>query len=808
LAGFTLACGSCRQFLVSVGRAAHSNDSWFQSAVQLLVLLAIVAAPSRFATAQTTSPLSIVDALRMRSFSYVSPVAFSPDGKWIVYNVRDNQQRTEYDFEQQEARTGVPWEAIGAQLYILNVDTAAVVDLTRDKGSNWLPTWSHDGRYLAFLSDRDGSGQARLWIWNGSDLKRVSDLNIRAGWLLHEGQLEWAPDSRHLLIGALPAGISVDESLAEQAPTHGDRTVATIEEPGSSVILYTPTVSAPPWNLRRAIRELAVIDVTGGKLRSSGSAEEIASYHLSPDGSRIAFTVPKRFESAGSQQVLFDLIVVSLETGERRVAAHDIRLDYSGDPFSWSPDGMHLSYRTSGAAERAYDICVFDVASGVLRNVTRFAPQPHYSGDASQAPLWDRRSEQIYFLRSGALWRVRFDKEQPSKVADVVDRSITEVISESNSLLWTSNDGGSTIVVTHDDIGKQDGFYKIDLGTGATAKLLEAGQCYTCETSDHVILTSSRKQLLYFAEDARRSPDLWIADASFENARPLTHLNPQFDKYAMGTPRLIKWLSDDGALIRGALLLPSGYQEGKHYPLVVYLYGGALLSDEFDRFGFELGAPFNMQLLATRGFAVLLPDAPLDKESEMLSLVKVILPGINKLIDAGIADPDRMGVMGHSNGGYSTLALIVQTNRFKAAVDIAGTADLIAHFGEMDINGMAFGNTLTEGRTPWRDTQWFIDNSPLFHFDRIDTPLLIVQGDVDTTVAPFMSDEVYVALQFLGRTVEYAKYQGEHHSPMAWTLANQKDFCNRMIGWFDKYLKGDGSQQPSSSPPTNVPNKD
>ena len=71
-------------------------------------------------------------------------------------------------------------------------------------------------------------------------------------------------------------------------------------------------------------------------------------------------------------------------------------------------------------------------------------------------------------------------------------------------------------------------------------------------------------------------------------------------------------------------------------------------------------------------------------------------------------DPDRMGVMGHSNGGYSTLALIVQTNRFKAAVDIAGTADLIAHFGEMDINGMAFGNTLTEGRTPWRDTQWFI----------------------------------------------------------------------------------------------------
>ena len=128
-------------------------------------------------------------------------------------------------------------------------------------------------------------------------------------------------------------------------------------------------------------------------------------------------------------------------------------------------------------------------------------------------------------------------------------------------------------------------------------------------------------------------------------------------------------MSDDGEALHGALLLPSKYQKGQRYPLVVWVYGGELESNRLDTSGFAYDI-VNMQLLATRGYAVLLPDSPQhDGGSPMADLAKTVLPGVNKVIEMGIADPERLGVMGHSGGGYSTLALIVQTKRFKGAVE-------------------------------------------------------------------------------------------------------------------------------------------
>ena len=113
----------------------------------------------------------------------------------------------------------------------------------------------------------------------------------------------------------------------------------------------------------------------------------------------------------------------------------------------------------------------------------------------------------------------------------------------------------------------------------------------------------------------------------------------------------------------------------------------------------------------------------------------------------------------------------------------------------MDKNGTSYGVGLLEhgldamGGTPWEFRQRYIENSPLFYLDRIETPLLIVHGEADTTVPSAQSDEVFVGLRRLGKEVEYAKYEGEGHSPLYWSYAHQVDFCGRMIGWFDKFLK-------------------
>ncbi len=320
---------------------------------------------------------------------------------------------------------------------------------------------------------------------------------------------------------------------------------------------------------------------------------------------------------------------------------------------------------------------------------------------------------------------------------------------------------------------------------------------------------TNHQRLAYFAEDAQHDNEIWLSDADFANPRQVTHQNPQFEKYKMGSARLIDWLSDDGERLHGALLLPSDYRDGERYPMVVVVYGGGSLSHGFNRFGSWAAGAFNMQLLASRGYAILLPDSPQHPGTPMLDLVKTVLPGVNKVIEMRIADPDRLGVMGQSNGGYSTLALIVQTKRFKAAIDIDGMGELLSDYGSMDKNGTAYGIGVLEhgqdamGGTPSEFRERYIENSPFFYLDRVETPLLIVHGMEDTTVPPTQGDEIFVGLRRLGKEVEYAKYEGEGHSPPYWSYDHQEvDFDNRMISWFDNYLKQSGHRSNASKPAT------
>jgi len=198
-------------------------------------------------------------------------------------------------------------------------------------------------------------------------------------------------------------------------------------------------------------------------------------------------------------------------------------------------------------------------------------------------------------------------------------------------------------------------------------------------------------------------------------------------------------------------------------------------------------------VLATRGYAVLYPDTPIHPGTIMQDISKTVLPGVNKLIELGIADPDRLGVTGQSLGGYGTLSLIVQTNRFKAALMDAGLGNLTSSYGEMGKDGSSYAIGIWENNsriqlgTPWTSRDRYIENSPVFYLDRVETPLLITHGSEDFAVAPFLAEEIFVDLRRLGKTVVYVKYEGEGHGLE--NYQNQLDFIERMINWFDKYLK-------------------
>lgn len=773
-----------------------SKRVWWPST---MVFFGLTMTGSDSGQAQQARALKIEDALHIRSFGDFSSPQFSPDGKWLAVAVRDKGNISSV-LPESWTKTGAPGWGLGSEIWITNRETGETTALTKGVGESWMPSWSPDGHSLAFLSS-GGGGQAHVWVWDAlsNKLRQASDVAVRGT------QLQWMQDSQRLLVMILPVGLNAN-SYALQPPSSADRADMLFDGlPDSTVRVYRAHVArnsadkpplADPWNLNRALRDLAMVDINTGQAQVLVHGNRIATFRLAPDNSHVAFTNSKRFERPGSQQILFDLVVLDLREGTSTVAVADVRFDYDGGQFSWSPDGHLLSFRTDGMEEEVHDCFVADLAGRAIRNISSLPLTKRGEHPRELTPLWDNK-RQVYFLSGGALWRASADGDKAVEVARIPNREIRHIIGTGPGQFWSLNKGRSTVVMTHDDREKQDGIYEIDLSGGGLTKLVEKHECYSCQNVLEEQLTTAMPggdSVAYFSEDAGHSGDLWLLNMSTRSTRQLTHLNVQLESNTLSFSQLVDWISDDGEPLQGALLLPSDYKPGARYPLVVYVYGGSRLSGYLNHFGLGGDGPLNMLLFSTRGFAVLLPDSPAHPGTPMADIAKTILPGISKVVEMGIADPRRIGVMGISNGGYSTMALITQTKRFRAAIELAGNADLISHYGQMDASGTSFGTSLERGfdvmeGSPWEFRDRYIENSPIFYLDRVETPLLIVHGSADPTVAAFLGDQIFVGLRRLGKEVQFARYEGEEHAPMNWLYVNQVDLVNRMLKWFELYLK-------------------
>lgn len=341
---------------------------------------------------------------------------------------------------------------------------------------------------------------------------------------------------------------------------------------------------------------------------------------------------------------------------------------------------------------------------------------------------------------------------------------------------------------------KQSGYARMQLGTGSGPASIDT-LLLTDKSVQRLAKAKSADTFQYVVERFDQPPAIMVGGAALADARTIVKTNPFFGDYAWGRSEIVEYKSERGERLQGALYYPAGYEAGKRYPTIVYLY--ERLSDGVHRWvSPSEREPYNVAAFTSLGYAVLQPDITFRPREPGLSVVECVTPAIRRIVQMGVADARKVGVVGHSWGGFDTTFLATHTTDvFAAAVAGAPITDLVSNYGNHHwSSGIAETDHIETGQQRmevplWEDLPAYIRNSAVFNVQNMKTPLLIEVGDGDGTVFWHQGIELYNVARRAKKDVVLLAYAGEDHGLRK--KPNQLDYHRRIVEWFGHYLKGE-----------------
>jgi dipeptidyl aminopeptidase/acylaminoacyl peptidase len=337
---------------------------------------------------------------------------------------------------------------------------------------------------------------------------------------------------------------------------------------------------------------------------------------------------------------------------------------------------------------------------------------------------------------------------------------------------------------------KKSGYYRLTSGAKPQPLLFDE------KSIGSAAKASKADRLIFTQQTATQFPDYWVSNTSFAAPRKVTDANPFIAEYHWTPKRvLVDYRNAKGERLQGTLTLPANYESGKKYPMLVYFYDR--MSNQHNSFSMPVydDRP-HVSTYASDGYLVLQPDIAYEMGKPGTSALDCITSAVKRVIELGYADPKRVGLQGHSWGGYQSSFILTQTDMFAAIVTGAPPTNLTSFYNEtypgsgtlqqgiMEVGQVRMG----PGNTPWTAHELYESQSPIHHVRNIKTPFMILHGTVDNAVDWHQGLELYAAARRWNKQVIFLSYPGEPHH--LGRRENQKDFQTRMKAFFDHYLKG------------------
>lgn len=793
----------------------------------------------------------------------IGEVRFSPDGRRLAF------ERARSANEGPIARLPERPEP-RADIWVADEDDSTPRRLTTgaSDGAGWFhPRWSPDGEHLAFLSI-DGN-RIRAWVWESSsdEVRPVTDRPVHLSsvgplvfhWL-SEGELalavrlEGAPERDRMLAESSRPGLYAVQKW--QASWSGHEVTADVLESDPDVA----PEHALPWS------EVRVHDLDGNSEVAAEGRFGLA--WPSPDGRWLATFSHPPVGTVAPEEPLHQWSgfgtrpgAVALAHGGTPGATHPSGAETIHQPLyntlQWAPDGSRYAFLFEPGRQNddfpGRRLAVYEPASGGLETFGATDDQIRdvaWTGDSRLLLLADRASEPTAETRLD-WWQVPRDGEWKNLTADLATVPTNLVPVEggaagvADGVLWeiTEDDGAKRHLDGADtplhgivwpaasglfaggatSLRSPDESFGLlaDSGSGQEILVVEIAGSEVREVTRVPVpegeerpadVAPSRSSAVFsrsddtgtwlFRQEGGPSALPTAPDTLLAEDRWLAWIDA-------GETRRLDYEGLDGREVTAWVILPPDHPEGGPHPTVVSFYPGTTYGDR-EPAGARLNRPFSigsLQPLASRGYAVLFPTVPLGPDTPARPrLAEWILPAVDRAAAEGLVDPARLGIMGHSYGGFGVNHLVSQTDRFQAAVSLAGSSHLRSHYGTLDARGryghmahpeelqlitMAYFETGQGGMgaPPFQAPERYRDGSPLTYSAQIDTPLLLIHGDQDF-ISIQQAEMLFTELLRRGSRARLVRYAGEGHTVSG--RANVTDMWERIFDWWEEFL-GEGS---------------
>jgi len=705
------------------------------------------------------------------TLKYVTSYSFAKEGKSLAYVTTGDS----------EAKNG------GVYVLNLNNNQTTEVFTANNKSKYYQVIFNDAGTKLGFVVDADTTKALvrphQLYVWNGgAKATEITDQNATSkGYKISSnGRIGFSKDNSKMYFGFATQPIVKDTTLVKdeivnvEVWAYDSPRLYTVQELQVNNDKRKSYLAALHLNSNKVV-QLATTEYPDASVGNEGNAENVL----------VSNGTPYMLESQWTGMRASDYAIVNSSTGNTRKILTNVtgrvQLSPNGKfAYGYNPvDSTWFSYDLQ--SNKKLDLTKGKVFYNELNDTPNHPGSYGMAGwtkDDNAMLIYDRydifkfnpTTGQSTKLTNGRATKTVFRYVRLDREARFIDESKT----------W--------LLTTFNETSKNSGYYEYNPKRNRGKKLVDGPFRY----SSPVKATDS-KNVLFTRQSFIEFPNLRVSDLSFKKETVISDANPQQKEYNWGTIELTHWTSLEGKALSGLLIKPENFDPNKKYPLLVNFYERSSDGLHSHRAPSPGRSSINYSFYTSRGYIIFNPDIVYRDGYPGESAYNAVIPGVTALVDKGFIKKDKIGAQGHSWGGYQLAYLVTKTDIFAAVESGAPVANMISAYGGIRWwTGLSrqFQYEHTQSRiggTPWEYPMRYIENSPIFAIDKINTPLLIMHNDEDGHVPWYQGIEFFTALRRLGKPSWLLNYNGEPHWPLK--MQNRKDFNIRMAQFFDYYLK-------------------